>query len=78
MRDPELEAFARRCEQIYEARYKALLEATQRDKFIALEAESGDYFLGETMSEAGQAFRAAYPDRLYHMMRVGHPAALYL
>ncbi len=47
------------------------------DKFVAIEPESGDYFLGKTLSEAIGAARRSYPDRLAHVMRVGHKTALH-
>ena len=63
---------ARRAQVIYEDRLRARLEATNLHDFLAIEPESGDYFLGETLSEAIQAARAAYPDRLPFALRVGH------
>ncbi len=57
---------------VYEEQLRAKLEATNIDDFVAIEPESGDYFLGKTLSEAIQAARAAYPDRLPFALRVGH------
>lgn len=63
---------ARRAQAIYEERLKAMLEATHPDDFVAIEPESGDFFLGRTLSEAIQSARAAYPQRLPFALRVGH------
>ena len=52
-------------------------EGRVRPWFVAIEPESGDYFLGKTHSEAMKAARRAHPDRLCHAMRVGHKAALH-
>jgi hypothetical protein len=57
---------------IYEQRLRASLEATNMHEFVSIEPESGDHFLGKTLSEAIQAARAAYPDRLTFTMRVGN------
>lgn len=73
----ELDAFVEKAEEIYTTQLQALLEAEHRDEFVAIEPESGDYFLGHTMSEATRAARAKYPDRLTHAMRIGHRAALH-
>ncbi len=61
---------------IYETRLRSLLEATHLHEYVAVEPESGDYFLGRTLSEAAAASRANYPDRPYHLFRVGHAAAV--
>jgi hypothetical protein len=78
MNRPELEAFARRAETIYQQRWQAQFERSHPDKFVALEPDSGDAFLGETLSEAINASRQRYPDRLAFGMRVGHRAAVHI
>ncbi len=57
---------------IYEQRLRTRLEATNLDDFVAIEPESGDFFLGKTLSEALEAARAAHPARLPFVVRVGH------
>ena len=48
-------------------------------KFVAVEPDSGDYFLGDTRSEAVARCRAKYGDtRRTHVLRVGHEAAIQL
>jgi hypothetical protein len=69
---------ARRAQAIYEARLRQQLEPTNPDDFVAIEPESGDYFLGKTLSEAIQAARAAYPQRLPFALRVGHRSTVEL
>jgi hypothetical protein len=63
---------ARRAQTIYEQRLRAVLEPKHLDDFVAIDPDSGDFFLGKTLSEAIQAARAAYPDRLPFALRVGH------
>jgi len=67
----------RRAELYYEQHLKAKLEASHRDSFVAIEPDSGDYFLGRTLSEAANAARAAHPQRRAHIMRVGHRTAVH-
>jgi hypothetical protein len=69
---------AHRAEQVYEQGLKAQLEAAHRDEFVAIEPDSGDYFLGRTLSEAAQALRKAHPGRRGFVMRVGHRAAVHI
>jgi hypothetical protein len=67
---------ARRAKEFYELRLRTSLEATNRDDFVAIEPESGDYFIGESLSEAIQSSRAAHPDRLAFAIRIGHSVAV--
>ena len=67
-----------RSEQIYESRLKAELERSHPDFFVAIEPDSGEYFLGRTLSEAGTAARKAHPERRSFVMRVGHRVAVHI
>ncbi len=63
---------ARRARQIYDQRLRGRLESTNPDDYVAIEPESGEFFLGKTLSQAIQAAREAYPGRLSFALRVGH------
>ena len=67
-----------RSEQIYESRLRAELERTHMDAFVAIEPDSGENFLGRTLSDAAAAARAVHPDRRTFVLRVGHRAALHI
>jgi hypothetical protein len=69
---------ARRAQAVYQSRLKEKLEATNADDFVAIEPVSGEYFLGSSQSEAIQAARAAYPDRIPFALRIGHKATVEL
>lgn len=69
---------ARRCEGIYADRLRPMLEQSHLHEYVAIEPESGDYFLGGTLSEAIQAARQGHPDRLAYALRVGHPSGVHL
>jgi hypothetical protein len=58
-------------------RIKGSLEASHANEFVAIEPISGDFFFGQTLSDAIGASRARHPDRLAHAFRVGHKAAVY-
>lgn len=72
--DPNI---AERAKQIYNERLKSQMEALYPDSFVAIEPDSGECFLGATLSEAIGKSRQKYPDRLAHAIRVGHPAAVH-
>jgi hypothetical protein len=68
----------RRAEHIYEQRLRQTLEATHRDYFVAIEPDSGDHFVGSTLSDASAAARKVYPERRTYVLCVGHPVAVYI
>ncbi len=63
---------ARKAQAIYERDLRSRLEKTDLNAFVAIEPESGDYFLGQTLSEAIQKARTVHPERLPFTLRVGH------
>jgi hypothetical protein len=64
-----------RAKQFYAQKLQADLESQHMNRFVAIEPESGDYFLGDTFDEAVAAARTKYPSRLSHTIRIGHRAA---
>jgi hypothetical protein len=67
-----------RAERIYEERFRVGLERSHLHAFVAIEPDSGEYFLGRTLSEAAAAARAKYPDRPCGILRVGHEATVHI
>ena len=63
---------------IYEDRLRKDLERTHLNSFFAIEPESGDFYLGRTLSEAAAAAHAAHPDRRSGVLRVGHQATVHI
>jgi hypothetical protein len=61
--------------RIYQERLQSLLEPEQVGRFVAIEPESGRYFLADSRSEAMIAARQAMPGYLFFLARVGYPAA---
>jgi hypothetical protein len=66
-----------RAKRIYAEQLRAGFEAQHRNRFVAIEPESGEYFLGDTFDEAVKAARAKHPPRLSHTIRIGHRAAFH-
>lgn len=64
--------------RIYADHLQAVLEEQHRNRFVAIEPESGEYFLGDTFDEAVKSARAKHPSRLSHTIRIGHRAAFYI
>ena len=55
---------------------QAKLEASHPNRYVAIEPESGEYFVAESFGEAVAAARTVHPDRIAFVIRIGHPAAL--
>ena len=62
-------------ERLYETRFKRELESGHDGEFVAREPETGEYFLGKTLSAAIQAARRVHPTRLPYAMQVGSDPA---
>lgn len=67
-----------RAKRLYADHLQAELESRHADRFVAIEPESGEYFLGDTFDEAVKSARAKYPSRLSHTIKVGHRAAFHI
>jgi hypothetical protein len=63
---------------IYGRRLQAELEAAHPNAYVAIEPESGEHFLADSFGRAVAAARAAHPDRISFVIRIGHAAALHL
>ena len=61
---------------------KRLLESIQgqfgeqdHGKFVAIDVDSGEYFLGETAIEATEKARAKHPGKVFYLGRIGYRTA---
>jgi len=61
-------------ERIYHEKLKSILEPEYKCKIVAIEIDSGDYFIGDTVVEAGLKAKEKYPDKIFHFIRVGYQA----
>ena len=76
MVSPEIRDVIKKSERLYAEKLKDVLEKTHMHAYVVIEPESGDYFLGPTLSDAEAAARVAYPHRRAYIMRVGHRTAI--
>lgn len=61
-----------RAKLFYEQNLQAKLEATNRDDFVAVDPDSGEYFIEKTLSDAIQSARRVLPGSLPYVIRIGH------
>ena len=60
-----------RGQKTYQQRLASILEPSHDGEFVAVEPDSGQYFLGSTASATLVAARAAMPKNLFYLTRVG-------
>lgn len=68
-----LEDFSRNSEAYYN-KIKETLEQNSTGKFVALDFESENYWVGDTASDALKAAKVAYPEKLVYLIQVGYPS----
>jgi len=59
----------------YRQQLASVLEPLHMGEFVAVEPDSGQYFLGRTASAALVAAHAAIPNKLFYLTRVGRETA---
>ena len=74
----EAKSIISRAKQIYAERLQKDLESQHLDRFVTIEPQSGEYFLGDTFDEAVESARTKYPSRWMHTIRIGHRAAFHI
>ena len=62
-------------QQLYDQRLKAVLEPDHAGRFVAIEPDSGRYFVADTGISALRAARGAIPGKLFYLVRIGYRAA---
>ena len=68
----KLDKLAEEGERFYTEHLRAVLEPEQTGRFVAIEPETGRYFVGRNGSEALVAARQAMPESLFYLKRVGY------
>jgi hypothetical protein len=68
------EEFARRGTEIYERDIRPKVEADNYGKVVAIDIETGEYAIGDTILEAAHSIRDRKPDAQLWGVRVGHRA----
>lgn len=65
---------ARKGEEIYEKKLKDKFEKDYFGKFVAIEVDSGEHFLGDTMIEASNRAKKKFPAKITYIKKIGFPA----
>jgi hypothetical protein len=65
----------RRARKLYDEQLRVLLEPNQRGRYVAIEPDSGRYFLGDTGTAALVEAHTAMPKSIFYLARIGYEAA---
>jgi hypothetical protein len=76
LREPRYskEEHARRGEDIYQHRLRALLEAGNEGKIVAIDVDTGEYELANKVLSASQRLLERLPNAQIWCVRIGHRA----
>ena len=64
-----------RGKKIYDKKLKGELEPGHTGRYVAVDPDTGQYFLGDTSAEAIGAAHDALPESHFYLARVGYDAA---
>ena len=71
---PDIRKISQQGQRLFEA-LDPELRKQHGGQFIAIEVDSGDYFIGETAMAANQKARAKHPEKIFFLGRIGYPTA---
>ena len=63
---------AARGDQLYQEKLKPVLEPAENGRFVAIDVESGEYFIGDTILQAHEEAYKRFPNKVLHTIRIGH------
>jgi hypothetical protein len=66
---------AERGERIYQDRYKEAFEREHPGKFVAIDVDTGDYYLGDFPEQVLEQARKGSQTGIFHLVKIGSPGA---
>jgi hypothetical protein len=74
----ETKSIIAKAKHIYAHQLRDVLERDHLNRFVAIEPESQEYFLGDSFDEAVKRAHTRFPTKLSHTIRIGHAAAFHI
>ncbi|MGH9899439.1 MAG: hypothetical protein ACRD63_16110 [Pyrinomonadaceae bacterium] len=68
------DVLAEKGQRLYDEHLRDMLEQKHNGQFVAIEPDTGYYFLGDSGLAALRAGRSEMPNKLFYLLRVGHEA----
>lgn len=70
IKNSDIQKIAKDGAEIYET-IKIKYEPVENGKFLAIDIESKDVFIGDTSSDAVELARKAHPDKVFYVVKIG-------
>lgn len=74
LKKSNIEKIAQDGAKIYE-KIKVNYDPKEKGKFLAIEIESGDVYLGSTSAESLELAREAHPNKVFYVVKIGYDVA---
>ena len=74
IKNTDIQEVAEKGEKIYEE-IKQEYESEDGDKYLAIDVESRDVYLGDSTTEAVEKARSVHPDKVFYVVKVGSSAS---
>lgn len=58
-------------QEIYEQKLKDKLEKGSFGKYVAIDVDTEEYFIGESLEEALNKAKEKYPNKIFHSIKIG-------
>ncbi len=69
---------AQRAKRIYADCLQSRLATEHPNEYVAIEPDSGEFFVAGSFAQAVRDARTAHPDRISFVIRIGHQAAVHI
>lgn len=70
------EELAKKGKKFYYENLKDKLELDHKGEIVAINHETGDYFIGKTVLDAVKKGRQKYPNAVFYSIKIGYPAVV--
>jgi len=67
--------FSTKAQNVYK-QIKNQLEKDHKDEYVAIEPDSGDYFLGNDQIEVITKAKKKHPNKIFYLIKIGHEAVI--
>jgi hypothetical protein len=74
----ETKSVISRAKEVYDQRLRRDLEANHTGEYVAIEPDSGEFFVAPTFDAAVKLARSTHPYKLSHTIRIGHAASIHM
>jgi len=71
----DVKVLARRGQAVYDQEIRPALESQHYGRFVAVEPDTKQYWIGESVEEVCRQARAGLPGKFFHLIRIGFATA---